>query len=122
MVIEGMLALTGQHFIIDYNEREGTLPGFVRGFNLIARDEHRHVAFGARFLRDKATEDPENANAIEQTLQEVLPIADAVLAPPWAEQVDTFELFGVSLDDTRAFAAQALSRRLKVIGLTPAAA
>ena len=30
MVIEGMLALTGQHFIIDYNEREGTLPGFVR--------------------------------------------------------------------------------------------
>ena len=31
MVIEGMLALTGQHFIIDFNEREGTLPGFVRG-------------------------------------------------------------------------------------------
>ena len=31
MVIEGMLALTGQHFIIDYNERVGTLPGFVEG-------------------------------------------------------------------------------------------
>ena len=29
MVIEGMLALTGQHFIIEFNEREGTLPGFV---------------------------------------------------------------------------------------------
>src|SRR6476646_6515041 len=26
MVIEGMLALTGQHFIMDFNEREGTLP------------------------------------------------------------------------------------------------
>ena len=58
MVIEGMLALTGQHFIIDFNEREGTLPGFVRGFNLVARDEHRHVAFGARFLRDMVAEDP----------------------------------------------------------------
>ena len=31
MVIEGMLALTGQHFIIDYNERVGTLPGIRRG-------------------------------------------------------------------------------------------
>ena len=29
MVIEGMLALTGQHFIIDYNQREGTLPAFI---------------------------------------------------------------------------------------------
>src|SRR3954466_2958610 len=28
MVVEGMLALTGQHFIIDFNERVGTLPGF----------------------------------------------------------------------------------------------
>ena len=50
MVIEGMLALTGQHFIIDYNEREGTLPGFVEGFSNVARDEHRHIAFGVRFL------------------------------------------------------------------------
>src|SRR3954471_8232394 len=48
MVIEGMLALTGQHFIMDYNERVGTLPGFVEGFTRVARDEHRHVAFGAR--------------------------------------------------------------------------
>ena len=32
MVIEGMLALTGQHFIIEYNESVGTLPAFVEGF------------------------------------------------------------------------------------------
>ena len=54
MVIEGMLALTGQHFIMDYNEREGTLPAFVEGFQNVARDEHRHVAFGSVFLREKA--------------------------------------------------------------------
>ena len=33
MVIEGMLALTGQHFIMDYNERVGTLPGVRRGLH-----------------------------------------------------------------------------------------
>src|SRR3954449_5023418 len=42
MVIEGMLALTGQHFIMEFNERENTLPGFVEGFGNVARDEHRH--------------------------------------------------------------------------------
>jgi ribonucleoside-diphosphate reductase beta chain len=119
MIIEGMLALTGQHFIIDYNEREGTLPGFVEGFNLIARDEHRHVAFGARFLRDMANGDERYGAAIKRTIDEALPIADAVLAPPWAEETDTYELFGVSMEDTRNFAVQALTRRLKVIGLAP---
>ena len=53
--------LTGQHFIIDFNEKAGTLPGFVEGFTNVARDEHRHVAFGARFLRDMAREDPATA-------------------------------------------------------------
>jgi ribonucleoside-diphosphate reductase beta chain len=118
MVIEGMLALTGQHFIIDYNEQMGTLPGFVEGFNNVARDEHRHVAFGARFLRDCAEESDEYREAIERTMQEVLPIADKVLVPPWAEDMpEDFELFGVSVADTRDFAIKALTRRLKVIGL-----
>ncbi|HEX5983425.1 MAG TPA: ribonucleotide-diphosphate reductase subunit beta, partial [Solirubrobacterales bacterium] len=64
MVIEGMLALTGQHFIMDFNEREGTLPAFVEGFSNVARDEHRHVAFGSVFLREKAREDDRYKQAI----------------------------------------------------------
>src|SRR5437764_2459332 len=70
MVIEGMLALTGQHFIIQYNEENGTLPGFVKGFNNVARDEHRHVAFGARFLREMAATDNRYRDAITRTLVE----------------------------------------------------
>ena len=66
MVLEGMLALTGQHFIIDYNERMGTLPGFVDGFTKVARDEHRHVAFGAGFLREMARRDPRYGEAIQR--------------------------------------------------------
>jgi ribonucleoside-diphosphate reductase beta chain len=117
MVIEGMLALTGQHFIMDYNEREGTLPTFVEGFQNVARDEHRHVAFGAVFLREKAREDDRFKRAIQRTLEESLPVADGVLSPPWAPQGDDWELFGYSLADTRKFAGTCLMRRLKVIGL-----
>src|SRR4051812_27457389 len=122
MVIEGMLALTGQHFIMDYNERMGTLPGFVRGFTLVARDEHRHVAFGARFLRDMAQRDPRHTEAIQRTLAEVAPVADGVLRPKWFEGADDEPmLFGASVAETRAYAMKALERRMKVIGLVAAA-
>jgi ribonucleoside-diphosphate reductase beta chain len=121
MVIEGMLALTGQHFILQYNEDVGTLPGFCRGFNNIARDEHRHVAFGARFLREMARADTRYGEAITRTLTEVAPIADAVLQPKWYVEGET-EVLGASMEETRAFAMKALERRLNVIGLAPAAA
>jgi ribonucleoside-diphosphate reductase beta chain len=117
MIIEGVLALTGQHFIIDYNEQEGTLPGFVEGFKNVARDEHRHIAFGVRFLTDMAREDERYAKAIQDMMAEALPIADTVLDPPWAQEDEDWEMFGVSKEETHQFAAQALSRRLKVIGL-----
>jgi ribonucleoside-diphosphate reductase beta chain len=120
MVIEGMLALTGQHFIIDYNEQQGTLPAFVEGFNNVARDEHRHVAFGSVFLREKAAEDDRYAAAIQRTLEESLPIADGVLSPPWVDDPENWELFGVSARETREFAARALMRRMRAIGLAPA--
>ena len=121
MVIEGMLALTGQHFIIEYNESIGTLPGFVEGFNNVARDEHRHVAFGARFLRDMAKRDERYREAIQRTLVECGPAADGVLQPPWYVEVEEREIFGVTMEETRAFAMKALERRLKVIGLAPVA-
>src|SRR4051794_7179571 len=123
MVIEGSLALTGQHFIIDYNEREVTLPAFVEGFTNVARDEHRHVAFGARFLRDMTRRDPAHADAIQRTLTEVGPVADGVLRPKWVPEGEEDVAFrGASVNETRAFAMQALTRRLKVIGLAPAVA
>jgi ribonucleoside-diphosphate reductase beta chain len=117
MIIEGVLALTGQHFIIDYNEREGTLPGFVEGFQKVARDEHRHIAFGVRFLTDMARADDRYRDAIQRTMAEALPVAEGVLDPPWATEDSDWEMFGTSREETHAFAAQALSRRLKVIGL-----
>jgi ribonucleoside-diphosphate reductase beta chain len=121
MIIEGALALTGQHFIIDYNERMGTLPGFVEGFSNVARDEHRHIAFGVRFLSDCVNEDERYREVIQGMLEQSIPVADQVIDPPWDEEED-LEYFGVSREETHAFAAQCLTRRLKVIGLMPAAA
>lgn len=117
MVIEGVLALTGQHFIIGYNEEVGTLPGFVEGFSNVARDEHRHVAFGARFLTEMAAADASYREAIQRTMAESLPVAERVLDPPWAAEGEDWETIGGSKEETHAFAAQCLGRRLKAIGL-----
>jgi ribonucleoside-diphosphate reductase beta chain len=118
MVIEGMLALTGQHFIIRYNEEVGTLPAFVEGFTNVARDEHRHVAFGARFLQEMVDKDERYKVAIQRTLGEIGPVAEGVLRPKWMdESEEDVELFGVRITETRTFAAKALERRLKAIGL-----
>ena len=49
------------------------------------------------------------------------PVADGVLKPKWMDGVSDEEvtMFGTSVKETRAFAMQALQRRLKVIGLQP---
>ena len=51
MVIEGTLALTGQWTITDYWEKTGKMAGFLEGFKNVARDEHRHVAYGTWYLK-----------------------------------------------------------------------
>ncbi|HEX2084661.1 MAG TPA: ribonucleotide-diphosphate reductase subunit beta, partial [Solirubrobacteraceae bacterium] len=38
MVIEGTLALTGQHFMQDYLEKQGKLPGLLEGYQRISQD------------------------------------------------------------------------------------
>jgi ribonucleoside-diphosphate reductase beta chain len=116
MVAEGTLALTGQHFLLDYFEKNGVLPGFVEGFSNIARDEHRHVAYGTWFLQTKAR-DNGLAKRIQDKLGELLPIAAGVLVPPGYELGDEYEFFGYTSQEQNEFAFKALSRRLKAIGV-----
>jgi ribonucleoside-diphosphate reductase beta chain len=115
MVIEGTLALTGQHFITDYFERNELLPGFLEGFRKIAQDEHRHVAYGTWYLQ-QAAKDPALRARIQSKLMELIPVAAGVLVPPGADP-EHFEILGYSSEETNAFAFTALTRRLKVIGI-----
>jgi ribonucleoside-diphosphate reductase beta chain len=117
MVIEGTLALTGQHFILDYLEKNNLMPGFVEGFSNIARDEHRHVAYGTWFLQQKTSEDESHKARVQDTLTELLPLAAGVLVPPGFQLGDDYEFFGYTAQEQSEFAFTALTRRLKVIGV-----
>jgi ribonucleoside-diphosphate reductase beta chain len=116
MVIEGMLALTGQRFQTARLETRGILPGHLEGFRKISRDEHRHVAYGTWFLQQKAR-DPELAKRVQDKLAETLPAAAGVLVPPGYQLGDEYEYLGFTSQEMNEFAFTALSRRLKVIGI-----
>src|SRR6266511_6407303 len=94
MVIEGTLALTGQFFITDYWEKNDLLPGFVEGFGKVARDEHRHVAYGTWFLKQKCGSDAALADRMRARLQELLPVASGVLVPPGKDPAEEWEMLG----------------------------
>jgi ribonucleoside-diphosphate reductase beta chain len=120
MVIEGTLALTGQWTITDYWEKTGKMPGFLEGFKNVARDEHRHVAYGTWYLKQACTDNEALANRVRATLAELLPIASGVLVPPGQDPND-WELLGYTSEQVNKFAFTALTRRLKVIGVPLAA-
>jgi ribonucleoside-diphosphate reductase beta chain len=126
MVIEGTLALTGQNFITRYMEENGLFPGFVEGFGNVARDEHRHVAYGTWFLQQTAGHDDELAERMQEKLQELIPIAAGVFVPPGHDPSEEWEILGYSSAEINEFAFKSLSRRLKAIGVplqgAPAAA
>jgi ribonucleoside-diphosphate reductase beta chain len=124
LVIEGTLALTGQEFITRYWVENNLLPGFVEGFEKVARDEHRHVAYGTWFLKETVGKDEGLADRMRQKLVDLLPLAAEVLVPPGRQLGEDWELLGYTAKEVNEFAFQSLSRRLKAIGvpLQPAVA
>ena len=46
-------------------EEHDLYPGLPQGFSLVERDEHRHIAFGVRFLKDAVEQEPRYGERIE---------------------------------------------------------
>ena len=116
MVTEGVLAMTGQRSILDYLGRHSLYPGFQQGFSLVEQDEHRHIAFGVRFLRDVVRERPEMREVILATLTRLLPEAAKVFCP-LHQDPRSFMSYDFSSEQIYGFAYMALKRRMDVVGV-----
>jgi ribonucleoside-diphosphate reductase beta chain len=117
LVIEGFLAVTGQTMIRDYMLEHGLYPGFCEGFGLVERDEHRHIAFGIRFLKDAIQEDARHARTVERAVLDLAPRAAHVFVPPHATSAREFVSYGYHSSEVYGYAYRALERRMKVLGL-----
>ena len=117
MVTEGVLAMPGQRVMIEYTTEHDLYPGFNEGFRLVEQDEHRHIAFGVRFLKDVCEEHPEMKQVIVRRLTELLPKAAEVFCPPEADDPSDFVSYGHHSSQIYGFAYQALKRRMAAIGI-----
>jgi ribonucleoside-diphosphate reductase beta chain len=117
MVVEGFLAVTGQTLIRDYMLEHSMYPGFCEGFGLVERDEHRHVAFGVRFLRDAIREDSRHRDTVERVVLELAPKAAYVFAPPYVTDTSDYVSYGYTSRQIYGFAYRTLKRRMKVLGI-----
>jgi ribonucleoside-diphosphate reductase beta chain len=117
MVVEGFLAVTGQTLIRDYLLEHSLYPGFCEGFGLVERDEHRHVAFGVRFLRDAIEEDARHRKTVERVVLDLAPKAAYVFVPPYVKDPSDFVSYGYTSRQIYGFAYRTLKRRMKVLGI-----
>jgi ribonucleoside-diphosphate reductase beta chain len=115
MVIEGTLGLTASHFLLGFLEERGVLPGFVDGYGRIAADEQRHLAYGTEFLRRAVGEEPAMADVVRRRLVDMLPAVAESVSPP-AE--GAWDILGVGDGELAGFGLNALTRRLKIIGVS----
>jgi putative sterol carrier protein len=116
LVIEGVLALTGQKFILAWARNQGILPGFRAGFTAVARDESRHVAFGARVIRDLLDFDPSLIEPIHEGIRQSLRLGTALYQPPSGDVTYT-SAFGYSLGDLFNYGGVQLEKKMRAIGM-----
>lgn len=118
LVVEGMLAVPGQHFIKRYLDNLGLMPGFREGMRNVARDESRHVAFGVKFLGELVRSSSECRSAAIEMWDRVLPRAVGVFVPPGNDRSYT-ECFDFTLEEIYAFGLRSFETKLRRVGVDP---
>lgn len=118
IVVEGLLAHPGQHFMLQSLAAHSLLPGFASGIAHISRDESRHMAFGIQALAELVAESLLNRRAVIAQLDRVLPWAVAVFVPPNFDE-NYIRVFGIEPLDLYTFALRSLAAKLKRVGIQP---
>jgi ribonucleoside-diphosphate reductase beta chain len=122
LIVEGMLALTGQKFLLGIIRELGILPGFYAGFTAVARDESRHVNFGVRALMEAGIRDGDHLARVEDVVFRLLePACRTVAAPDRRFAIKPEESppnLQINPYDVRAFSVNSLTKRLRVAGVS----
>jgi len=118
LIVEGVLAIPGEHFIQRYVLRRGILPGFSTGLGAIAKDEERHVAFGTRILRELVAASKDCRAAVVEIWDRVLPWMVGVFVPPDLDRTYV-ECFDFRLEEIYGFGLRSLETKMTDVGIDP---
>lgn len=78
LLVEGVLADTGQGALEESLATRGLLPGLQEGLRLINRDESRHVAYGIHVLRRLIAADRTLMEVVANRVRELTPLVTAL--------------------------------------------
>lgn len=115
-VTEGLLAVPGQRYLLEYCKNNDILPAFRSGFTAVARDESRHVGAGVRIVRDLISRDEGCISAVQELVRESLPLASEIFQPPNGD-FTYFSVLGYDVGELFRFAINSLAKRLRVSGV-----
>jgi len=118
LVVEGMLAIPGQHFIQRYVRKLDVLPGFRQGIDNVSRDESRHVAFGIKYLGDLFRRSDECRAAAIEEWNRVFRWTAGVFVPP-NHDPSYAECFDFTLEEIYAFGLRSFVTKAKRLGIDP---
>jgi len=115
MVIEGVMAETGQYLLRRMLTSRNILPGMQQGIQFLHRDESRHIAFGLYFLSRLVIEHGNRAyKAFLGRMSELKPLVEES-----TQQFIRFsgceDVFGISVDELMRFSQQQFANRVQRI-------
>ena len=111
MVIEGVLAETGYQNYHRSLAVNGLMPGLCAGLVNIKRDESRHIAYGVYLLSRLVAEDGSVWDVIEERMQELRPLTDAIIRSGYEAYPDGVNPFGLRMDEFSDYAANQFRKR-----------
>mgnify|MGYP003409063252 FL=1 len=115
MIVEGTLAQPGQHYIEDFFNKEGSMPGFSEGMQHVSRDEQRHIGFGVKVLSEILPQSDECKAAVVELLREINKYSLGVFCPPGFDRSYS-QCWGFELEDIYSFGLKPVLQSWKTIG------
>jgi ribonucleoside-diphosphate reductase beta chain len=115
MIVEGVLAETGYHSYHESLAVNGLMPGLCAGLVNIKRDESRHIAYGVYLLSRLVAEDASVWDAIEQRMEELRPLAEAIIRSGYEAYPGGVNPFGLRVDQFSEFAQRQFRKRYERI-------
>jgi ribonucleoside-diphosphate reductase beta chain len=115
MVIEGVLAETGYQNYHRSLAINGLMPGLCAGLVNIKRDESRHIAYGVYLLSRLVAEDATVWDMIEEQMNKLRPLTDAIIRSGYDAYPDGVNPFGLRVDEFSDFAARQFRKRFERI-------
>jgi ribonucleoside-diphosphate reductase beta chain len=120
ILIEGLVALTGQRMLLRMLRKNNMLPAYLSGFTAVARDESRHVSYGIWAMREAVRHGHETD--ILETVDRLLPLCLKIFTIPRGKVTSVEQIPPPVRIDPREnwnFGIDSVSKRLRSIGVRP---